>query len=66
MEFGNTEEAFVLATLKEFVKLWSSGSRADLNIECWEGTAWVKLDLQLGHPAALHDVSHFPPALDPQ
>ena len=64
MNFCNTEEAFVLATLKEFVKMWGFGSRALLNLECQEGTVWVKLALQLGHPAALHDVPPPPPGQD--
>ena len=64
MNFSNTDEAFVLATLKEFVKKWNFESRALLNLVCQEGTAWVKLALQLGHPAALHDVPRPPPGQD--
>ena len=49
MNLGNNEEAFVLSTLKEFVKIWGSGSQAKLNFECRNGNAWVQLDFQLGH-----------------
>ena len=34
MNLGNNEEAFVMSTLKEFVKIWGSGSQAKLNFEC--------------------------------
>ena len=61
MNFINTEEAFVLATVKEFVKLWGSGSQAQLNLECQNQSAWVKLACQLGPPAAQHYVPHHDP-----
>lgn len=61
MEFRNTEEAFVLASVKEFVNTWASGSKANLNLECQNGQAWVKLAFQLGHPAAPHHVPVIPP-----
>ena len=50
----NTEEAFVLASLKEFVKLWGSGFQASLNLECRNGQAWFQLGGRLGHPALPH------------
>jgi hypothetical protein len=31
-----TEEAFVYATLLEFVKLWDNGSQAYLQVQCHE------------------------------
>ena len=58
MNFINTEEAFVLATVKEFVKIWGSGSQAQLNLECKNRGAWVKLAFQLGPPAAKHYVPY--------
>ena len=61
MRFGATEEAFVLSSLQEFVKVWSSGCQAHLNLECSNGSAWVKLAFQLGHPADLHHLPHHPP-----
>ena len=64
MSHGNTEEAFVLSSLKEFVNIWGSGSRALLNLECQNGSAWVKLTVQLAHPADYH-ISHPVPQPDP-
>ena len=65
MNFGNTEEAFVLSTLKEFVKIWGSGSHANLNLECLNGNAWVKLAFQLGSPASQHYLPHHAPQTIP-
>ena len=53
-----TDEAFVLASLKEFVKLWGSGSQASLQLECEKGKACIKFSCQLGAPADLHFVPH--------
>ena len=57
----NTEEAFVLASLKEFVKLWGSGTQASLNLECKNGQAWIHFGAMLGSPAS----SHFDPTTAP-
>ena len=54
MKLQNTEEAFVLATVKEFVKSWGSGNQAHLSLECKNGDAWVHLAFQVGRPAAQH------------
>ena len=51
---SNSEEAFVLASVHEFVKAWAFGHQAQLNMECRNGRAWLKLGFQLGHPAAPH------------
>ena len=56
----NTEEAFVLANLKEFVKLWGSGKRAHLQLECQNGQACIKFSSYLGAPVDLHFFPHFP------
>ena len=56
----NTEEAFVLANLKEFVKLWGSGKRAHLQLECQNGQACIKFSSQLGAPADRHFSPHAP------
>ena len=53
----NTEEAFLLSSLKEFVKIWGSGNQATLNIECKDGKACVRMETLLGHPSS----SHFKP-----
>ena len=50
----NTEESFVLASLKEFVKLWGSGTQASFNLECRNGQAWFKLSSLLGPPNHPH------------
>ena len=55
-----TEEAFVLASLKEFVKLWGSGSQASFQLECKDRQACLKFSTQLGSPADLHFVPPFP------
>ena len=49
-----TEEAFVLASLKEFVKLWGSGSQAFFQLQCVDGQAALKFSSQLGPPAQPH------------
>ena len=59
----NSEETFVLASLKEFVKLWGSGSQATFNLECRNGQAWFHLGARLGHPAFPH---FYPPNPPPQ
>ena len=56
----NTEEAFILASLKEFVKAWGSGSQASFSLECKQGQAYFKMSSLLGHPAD----QHFVPAYD--
>ena len=56
MKFGNTEEAFVLSSLKEIVKVWGSGGQGCFNLDCQNGTAWVKIAFQLGSPADQHYV----------
>ena len=66
MKFGATEEAFVLSSLKEFVKVWGSGCQAHFNLECSNGRAWVKLAFQLEHPADLHHLPYHAPQYHPQ
>ena len=52
----NTEEAFILSSLKEFVKVWGSGNQATLHVECKNGQAWLNFSSLLGPPAAFHFV----------
>ena len=54
MNFYNTDEAFVLASLEEFEKSWGFGSQATFNLETRNGRARLRLEFQLGHPAAPH------------
>ena len=57
----NTEETFVLASLKEFVKIWCSGNQASFNLECRNGNAYLKMKTHLGPPAQQHYVPpHLP------
>ena len=55
-----TKETFVLASVKEFVKLWGSGSQATFNLECSNGQAWFQLGARLGPPAFPHFYPHRP------
>ena len=56
-----SEEAFALASLKEFVKLWGSGSRATFQIGCNNGQAFLQFSSQLGAPADRHFVPPIVP-----
>ena len=56
----NNEEAFILASLKEFVKLWGSGRDASFKLECYNGQAWFRLDSKLGAPGSPHFEPHVP------
>ena len=47
----NTEEGFILASLKEFVKLWGSGSQSSYHLECKNGQAWFQFG---SHPVPSH------------
>jgi len=59
----NCEETFILASLQEFVKVWSSGHQASFNLNCENGRAWLSLGFQLGTPSSPHHlgVGHPPP-----
>ena len=59
MNLSITEEAFVLSSLKEFVKAWALGSQANFNVESRNGQARLKLEVQLGRPCDPHH--HVPP-----
>ena len=49
-----TEEAFVHATFREFVKLCGNGSQAHFQLQCLGGHAWVQLMSALGHQSSPH------------
>jgi hypothetical protein len=55
-----TAEAFVIASLKEFVNLWGSGSQLSFQLESKDRQACLKFSSQLGSPADLHFVPPFP------
>ena len=50
----NTDEAFLLSSLKEFVKIWGSGNQATLHVECRNGKAFLRMETVLGQPSAQH------------
>lgn len=54
----NTEETFILASLKEFVKLWGSGCQANFQLQCFNGQVSYNFSAQLGAPADRHFVPH--------
>ena len=56
----NTEEAFVLASLKEFVKLWGSGCQSSFKLECNNGEPWFHLSSRLASPGTPHFDPHVP------
>ena len=60
----NCEEHFVLASLNEFVKVWSSGHQAKLNIECRDGKASHSLQFLFGNPNSPYH--HHKEGLPPQ
>ena len=57
----NTEEAFVLASLKEFVGIWGSGNQASFYLECRNGQAFIKMESKLENPASQHVSPHHIP-----
>ena len=50
----NTEEDFVFASVREFVKTWASGKRSKLELECKNGRLWLQFGFQLNQPNSLH------------
>ena len=61
----NTEETFVLASLKEFVRLWGSGCQSSFYLQCQDYQAWFKLESKLGSPSSQHFVPKVPPPPPP-
>ena len=56
----NTEEAFLLSTLKEFVRSWGSGCQSFLQLECKDNQVWCNFSTKLGAPADPHFVPYLP------
>ena len=46
------------------MKVWGSGSQAQLSLDCKDGFAWIKLAFQLGHPSSPH-FTPPPPSMPP-
>ena len=58
----NTEEAFLLSSLNEIVKVWARGSgQAKFDLNICDGVADLSLNFKLGHPSDQHcDPPHHP------
>ena len=64
--FSYSEEAFLLNSLHEVVKVWASGKgKADFQLKIKNGTAELQLAFRLGHPSDVHVVppQHYNPQL---
>ena len=62
-----TEEAFLLHSLKEVVKIWSRGSgQATFNLSVQDGLASLQLGFQLGRPADSHILPQDSDLVQPQ
>ena len=65
--FSLTEEAFLLNSLHEIVKIWARGSgKASFSLDVSDGQANLSLGIQLGHPGDQHydpgaQPCHLPP-----
>ena len=56
---GFTEEAFLLSSLHEVIKVWSRGSgQASFDLNISDGMAELKLGFKLAHPGDLHYHPH--------
>ena len=64
--YNYTEEAFLLSSLHEMVKVWASGSgKARFNLDICDGLAKLQLNFQLGHPSEAHGDPYLPPNHEP-
>ena len=55
--FSFSEEAFLLNSLHEVVKVWASGNgKANFNLKIENGSAELQLAFRLGHPRDVHAV----------
>jgi hypothetical protein len=52
---NNTEEAFLISSLNEIVKVWARGSgQAKFDLNICDGVAELSLNFKLGHPSDQH------------
>ena len=64
--FTLSEEAFLLRSLHEVVRVWAAGSgQAQFNLEISNGEADLQLNFKLGQPTDAH-VHHKHPQHHPQ
>ena len=55
MDSSLSEEAFLLCSLHEVLKIWSNGSgKASFNLDICDGSADLKLSFKLGAPSDIH------------
>jgi hypothetical protein len=70
--FSLTEEAFLLNSLHEIVKIWARGKgKASFSLDVSDGLANLSLGIQLGHPSDQHydpgaQLHHLSPREQPQ
>ena len=51
---ANSEAAFVLASVMEFLHVWRSGDEASLSLQCKEGKTVLNFQVSLGSPDRPH------------
>ena len=56
----STEEAFLLASFREFVKCWKSSKMLRLFVESVNGMAFMNFSVFLGNPSEAHSPHSFP------
>ena len=65
--FNLNKEAFLLASLKEVVNIWSRGTiHANFNLTIQDGVADLKLGFQLGRPTDPHVLNQQCDQVQPQ
>ena len=52
--FNLSEEAFLLTSIREVIKVWSHHGQANFNLSVKDGKADLQLGFQLGHPGDPH------------
>jgi hypothetical protein len=62
MQAVRSEESFVLASLKEFVKTWGTGRDGSFQLVCKDGQTKLSMEFSLEAPGSLH----FTPSEDNQ
>merc|ERR550532_2039951 len=54
----NTEAAFMLASVMEFIRVWRTGNESSLTLDCNDGGASISFKCNLGRPDQPH-FQHF-------
>ena len=67
MNYNYTEEAFLLSSLQEVVKIWGKGKGSStFNLKVCDGVAELALSFSLGYPSDLHSSPPPQPDCHPQ